>query len=93
MLFQLIPGQLDDMHDVIERMQQNFDSAESYRVTSRLLELAGRMYVDTFSDERPFESWIDGSVATLAGTSVTVGGPVRALTMKPAPTAAMTARP
>lgn len=32
-----------------------------------VLELAGRMYVDTFSDERPFESWIDGSVATLAG--------------------------
>jgi tetratricopeptide (TPR) repeat protein len=36
-------GRLDDMHEVIERMQQNFDTADAYRVTSRLLELAGRI--------------------------------------------------
>jgi TolB-like protein/tetratricopeptide (TPR) repeat protein len=36
-------GRLDDMHEVIERTQQNFDTAESFRVTSRLLELAGRI--------------------------------------------------
>jgi len=36
-------GMLDEMHGVIERMQQNFDTAESYRVTSWLLELAGRI--------------------------------------------------
>ena len=36
-------GMLDDMHEVIERMQQNFDTADAYRVTSRLLELAGRI--------------------------------------------------
>ena len=36
-------GMLDEMYEVIERMQQNFDTAESYRVTSWLLELAGRI--------------------------------------------------
>lgn len=36
-------GMLDEMHGVIERMQQNFDTADSYRVTSWLMELAGRI--------------------------------------------------
>jgi len=36
-------GMLDKMYEVMERMQQNFDTAESYRVTSWLLELAGRI--------------------------------------------------
>jgi len=36
-------GLLDNMYEVIERMQQNFDTADAYRVTSRLLELAGRI--------------------------------------------------
>ncbi|MDH4019016.1 MAG: hypothetical protein OEU84_05390 [Xanthomonadales bacterium] len=36
-------GMLDEMYKVIERMQQNFDTAESYRVTSWFLELAGRI--------------------------------------------------
>ncbi len=36
-------GRLDDMHAVIERMQQNFDTAGAYRVTSWLMELAGRI--------------------------------------------------
>jgi len=36
-------GRLDDMHEVINRMQQKFDTADAYRVTSRLLELAGRI--------------------------------------------------
>ncbi len=36
-------GRLDDMNEVIEQMQQNFDTAEAYRVTGRLLELAGRI--------------------------------------------------
>jgi TolB-like protein/tetratricopeptide (TPR) repeat protein len=36
-------GRLDDMYEVIERMQQNFDTADAYRVTGRLLELAGRI--------------------------------------------------
>jgi TolB-like protein/tetratricopeptide (TPR) repeat protein len=36
-------GMLDEMYEVMERMQQNFDTAESYRVTSWLLELAGRI--------------------------------------------------
>jgi len=36
-------GRLDDMHEVIERMQQNFDTAEAYRVTGWLLELGGRI--------------------------------------------------
>ncbi len=36
-------GLLEDMYVVIERMQQNFDTADSYRVTSWLLELAGRI--------------------------------------------------
>jgi TolB-like protein/tetratricopeptide (TPR) repeat protein len=36
-------GKLDEMYAVIERMQQNFDTAEAYRVTSWLLELAGRI--------------------------------------------------
>jgi tetratricopeptide (TPR) repeat protein len=36
-------GMLDDMHGVIERIQQNFDTAESCRVTGWLLELAGRI--------------------------------------------------
>ena len=31
------------MYEVMERMQQNFDTAESYRATSWLLELAGRI--------------------------------------------------
>jgi hypothetical protein len=34
-------GLLDEMHQVIERMQRNFDTAEPCRVTSWLLELAG----------------------------------------------------
>ena len=36
-------GLLDNMYEVIERMQQNFDTADAYRVTSWLLELAGRI--------------------------------------------------
>jgi TolB-like protein/tetratricopeptide (TPR) repeat protein len=36
-------GMLDDMYGVIERIQQNFDTADAYRVTSWLLELAGRI--------------------------------------------------
>lgn len=36
-------GRLDEMYAVIERMQQNFDTADAYRVTSWLLELAGRI--------------------------------------------------
>jgi len=36
-------GMLDEMHKVIEQIQQNFDSAEAYRVTSWLLELDGRI--------------------------------------------------
>jgi TolB-like protein/tetratricopeptide (TPR) repeat protein len=36
-------GMLDEMYEVMERMQQNFDTAESYRVTSWLLELGGRI--------------------------------------------------
>ena len=36
-------GRLDDMYEVIERMQQNFDTADSYRATSWFMELAGRI--------------------------------------------------
>jgi TolB-like protein/tetratricopeptide (TPR) repeat protein len=36
-------GMLEDMHAVIERLQQNFDTADTYRVISWLLELAGRI--------------------------------------------------
>jgi TolB-like protein/Tfp pilus assembly protein PilF len=36
-------GQLDKMFAVIERMQGNFDNADSYRLTGWLLELAGRI--------------------------------------------------
>jgi TolB-like protein/tetratricopeptide (TPR) repeat protein len=36
-------GRLDEMYEVVERMQQKFDTADAYRVTSRLLELAGRI--------------------------------------------------
>jgi TolB-like protein/thioredoxin-like negative regulator of GroEL len=36
-------GRLDDMYEVIEQMQQNFDTADAYRVTGWLLELAGRI--------------------------------------------------
>jgi TolB-like protein/Tfp pilus assembly protein PilF len=36
-------GMLDEMYEVVERMQQNFDTADSYRATSWLMELAGRI--------------------------------------------------
>ena len=36
-------GRLEEMREVIDRIQQNFDTADAYRVTSWLLELDGRI--------------------------------------------------